>query len=430
MFVNHSYSYTPEEASQPVEVPAANLVTVWDQFLRSAVEQIDLNVFDFDLESIAQTLIEQGRKGVRVRVGIDEAESLNKRAEVQRIYQMLKASGVVDVVPVNSVGLNHQKMVAIDWENVENAKVLFSSGNLTQSCLDPEGDLKGQVPLPPNSIPNANHVITMQSWLLANLVHHELSKTLDPELKLRGAGYPMTGAYQVTGPQIERPDELLSEARPQHSLIISFTPGGGFKDINTHLIARLINEQPGPIRLVQFSFSSDVVGEALLERAQRAFHEKDEFDFLAIGDTSFAMRVESELLKISGLKLLKQKKPKKRYYVEDKAAPWFGAFNGEQWDRLRHKVFIAPPEYVSFPRSKGKGVKEPNAKIHHKVLSVGNFAIVGTSFNFSDSAQTNNEQILILHEPDIARRVDGMVRWLVARSGKTVYEEAQRRNQH
>jgi hypothetical protein len=34
-------------------------------------------------------------------------------------------------------------MAAIDWDLPSKAKVLFSSGNLTQSCLNPNGDLAG-----------------------------------------------------------------------------------------------------------------------------------------------------------------------------------------------------------------------------------------------------------------------------------------------
>lgn len=429
-FSTHPYRYTPVGKKTDIDVTADNLVEVWNQFLSSAKKQIVLNVFDFDLTSIAETLIAQGKKGLQVRVGID-ANVIKQRAEVQRIYDLLKNSGVVQVTAVKSIGLNHQKMAAIDWESVESARALFSSGNLTQSCLDPQGDLKGVSPLPPDSVPNANHVITMKSWLLANLINHELSKTLDPELQLRGAQYPLSGVYQITGPGIADPANLFSEARPVHSVVVAFTPGGGYKDVNTNLIARLINETDGPIRMIQFAFSADEVGEALLTKAQKAYASQKNFDYLSVGDTPFAMQYWSEFLKLSGWKLLREKGTRKKYYIEDSQAPWFRAFSPEQWQDLRSKIYIGPREYRTHKIKLADGSqRDVSAKIHHKILSIGDFAIVGTSFNFSKNAQKNNEQILIFHEPELARRVDGMTRWLAQRSGRTVNQEVQRRNQY
>ena len=258
-YSSHPYSYIPEGQKLSKNIPQSNLVEIWKAFLAKAEKQIVLNVYDFDLETIAETLIEKGQKGLQVRVGIDKSVIAN-RPEVKKIFETLNKSGVVQVTAVDSIGLNHQKITAIDWDYPNLARVLFSSGNLTQSCLDPEGDIKNIQPHPEESIPNANHLITMRSWLLANLVNHELSKTLDPEFQLRGAQYPLTGAYQVTGPEIKDPENLFSEPRPLHSLIISFTPGGGYKNVNSNLIARLISENNGPLRLIQFAFSSSEVG--------------------------------------------------------------------------------------------------------------------------------------------------------------------------
>ena len=183
-------------------VERSNLIQVWKQFILSAKKEIIVNVFDFDLEEVAQALVEQAQRGLDVRVGIDKKSVIDVRPEVKAVEQLLLQGGV-KVTGVMPVGLNHQKMTAIDWSEGDDARVLFSSGNLTRSCLEPDGDLKGTVPLPRESVPNANHLITMKSWLLANLVHHELTKTLDPAYLLRGRQYPLNGAYQVTGPGID-----------------------------------------------------------------------------------------------------------------------------------------------------------------------------------------------------------------------------------
>jgi hypothetical protein len=69
-----------------------------------------------------------------------------------------------------------------------------------------------------------------------------------------------------------------------------------------------------------------------------------------------------------------------------------------------------------------------NAKIHHKIIATENFAIVGTSFNFSEGAESNNEQILVFRDRKLADAVDGMVKYMVENSPGTVVQEAERRN--
>ena len=429
-YSSHPYSYIPEGQTKSKNIPQSNLVEIWKSFIAKAEKQIVLNVYDFDLETIAETLIKKGQKGLQVRVGIDKNVIAN-RPEVKKIFDLLNKSGVIQVTAVDSVGLNHQKMTAIDWDYPNMARVLFSSGNLTQSCLDPEGDIKNIKPHPDDAIPNANHLITMKSWLLANLVNHELSKTLDPDLQLRGAQYPLTGAYQVTGPEVKDPENLFSEPRPLHSLIISFTPGGGYKDVNANLIARLISENNGPLRLIQFAFSSSEVGDAIFAKAHQAYINKKNFDFLSVGDTPFSLQKWSQFLKLSGLKVLKNKGQKNKYFSEDSESPSSKLLSPEQLQDLRSKIFIGPKNYrthsINLPDGSSQRI---SAKIHHKILAIGDFAIVGTSFNFSKNAQSNNEQILIFREPDLARRVNGMTQWLAISSGKTVYQEALRRNNY
>jgi len=61
-FVNHPY-YFEQRLVRPT-----NLVNVWKEFLQSAKKEIVLNVFDFDLVEIADTLIARSRAGVKVRV--------------------------------------------------------------------------------------------------------------------------------------------------------------------------------------------------------------------------------------------------------------------------------------------------------------------------------------------------------------------------
>ncbi len=324
---------------------------------------------------------------------------------------------------MNSVGLNHQKMAAIDWTDPVKARALFSSGNLTQSCLHPLGDLKHLNPVPKESIPNANHVLTMKSWLLANLIQHELSKTFDASMPLRGSQYPLNGAYQVTGPGV--PPETL-EAYPKSSVIVTFTPGGGYRNVNKNILARLLQQTSGPVRMIQFAYSADAVSEALRERAQREFRETGRFDFWSIGDTPFAMQGWSQFLKMSGLKLVKDETS--RRYEEDPESSWAQSFDRRQFQSIRARVRIAPRAYGNRNMKIDGKAYHVSAKIHHKIMTTGPYAVIGTSFNFSHGAETNNEQILVFHDPELVEHVNGMAMWLRRESPRSVFQEAQRRN--
>ncbi len=417
-FANHPYFRGKQT------IPASNLVEVWRLFIAGAKKQIILNVFDFDLKIIADELIKKAQLGVKVYVGVDK-NTIMMRPEVKAVYESLLAGGV-QVTGVNPVSLNHQKMLAIDWDDIKQARVLFSSGNLTQSCLGPEGDLIS-VPAekrPPESIPNANHVITMRSWLIANLVNHELTKTLMPEFLYRGVNYPTTGSYQVTGPNV---DPQTLEAYPENSVVISFAPGGGLRNINKNLIAHFIRNSEGPIRMAQFAYSSNEVSEALLERARKDFQTKNSFDFKSVGDTPFAMQYWSQFLKMSGLEVLGDLN-KNKTYVETDANEWNLGLTPQQMSQLRLNVRTAPRIYGNHNfKIDGKSYAV-SSKIHHKILATGPYAILGTSFNFSAAAENNNEQILVFKNKELVRFAHGIVLWLTAKSGASVYEEAMIRN--
>ena len=415
VYVNHPYFID----GRPV--PKDNMLAAWTQFLKSARKEIILNVFDFDLVSVAEVLVQKARSGVKVQVGIDKGV-IDTRPEVKKVYDLLKAGGV-SVTAVNSVGLNHQKVTAIDWSDKEAAAVLFSSGNLTKSCIEPDGDLKGISPLPDVSVPNANHLITMKSWILSNLIKHELTKTIDEKFLLRGRQYPINGSYQVTGPGV---DPYVLEAYPEPSIIITFSPNGGLKNINKNLIANILKREKGPIRMIQFAFSSEDVEQALLFRAQQDIQQTGKFDFISVGDTPFNMREWSRFLIMSGLKL--DITPTSKTYSDDVNGAWWKGIGADQIQILRKKIYNAPPVYGEHHLKIGGQAMKANGKIHHKILATPNFAIMGTSFNFSKGAESNNEQLLIFRDRKMSKIVEGMLKHLVNGSKGTVSSEALRRN--
>lgn len=441
VFVSHEYHVGE------VKKPASNLVQVLRDFIHQAKKEIVLNVYELNIDEVADDLIQAKKNGRTVRVGID-GKKLKQKPQNRPLVDRLRAGGV-EVTEVDPVKLNHQKIVAIDWSRPEDARVLFSAGNFTRSCLEPQGDLYAlpKATLAKSSfvksraIPNANHMITMKSWLAANLVNHELTKTFSKELNLRGSSYPMSGAYQITGPGV---DPQTLEAYPEKSFIIAFTPGGGYRGegaggVNGNILAYLLKKSKGPIRMTQFTYSSPWVSEALLERAQRDLQptlsgrtgvppKPGKFDFLSVGDTPGAIADWSEFLKMSGYRREGSKKKKNLRFLLDSDSAWSKALTEDQMTELRKHVRVAPSVYGKATVKLGDQSYQVEAKIHHKIMSMGDFAVVGTSFNFSKSAEDNTEQLLVFRDAGMVAVVNGITEELAAASPRSVADQAEMMN--
>ena len=397
------------------EVPASDLKKVVLDFIAGAQHGLMVNVFDFDLMEVADAMIERGAAGVKVTVGIDK-KNIEARPEVKAVFDKLSKAKNVTAVAVDSVALDHQKLMVRDWEDEQGAKTLFSSGNLTQSCIGPEGDLVDGKGVPGVSAPNANHMLVLGGFLVAQAAADSLIKTL--EYKLRGIEYPLGGAFQLEGPK-------AAGAKEAPTLTLAFSPKGGLGDINRDITRRVLLESRGPVRMLQFAFSSESLYQALIERAKA---EKKDFDFKSIGDTPFALRDWSVFLALSGYEL-KVHKDGSKEYVESKENPLRDALGKERYEAVRKDIRVAPPVYREshVKDAAGNDVKV-NAKLHHKVLVSGDLVIAGTSFNFSENANSNNEQFLLFKDPDLAAWMTGVFDGLYRQALVSVAAAAEARN--
>lgn len=421
LFINHPHL---KDASNPNGriLPADDLRKVVVDFIAGAEQEIWYNVFDFDLKVIAEALRNQHlKKGVKVTGGID-AGTIATRPEVQAIFDDLSAleSEKFKTVAVKSVGLNHQKIILRDPFGPK-AAVLFLSGNFTQSCIGPEGDL---VALPPEkrnefSIPNANHALLILGSLPAQATQAELKKTL--EHKIRGQSqYPISGSYKILGAKKNAKDEAPY-------IVLSFSPNGGEGDVNKSIYVPLIQNSKGSIEAVHFAFSSKQIQNALIEKAARDMKEKGQFEFRSVGDTPFAMREWSAFLLLSGLK----KDLDSGKYLTDGEAPILQSLGAVGVTDLQDKIRTAPAVYGErhFRLEDGSSVKT-TAKIHHKVFIFpeDSLAILGTSFNPSENAESNNEQIVIVKDTTIVKQARGLFGYLYKESPRSVTQEANKRN--
>ncbi|MCX6118497.1 MAG: phospholipase D-like domain-containing protein [Proteobacteria bacterium] len=438
--VNHAY-LGPD--GQVIKPSSDGLKGEWIRFIKSAKKEFAMNIFDFDLMDVADAIVAARKRGVSARVGIDATVSCQKidsrtgkpkagcREKVLAVFNELKENGV-SVFGVDSPGLNHQKMAAIDWSLKGKGKVLLSSGNLTQSCSGQEGDFEDFSPEIQKhidrrrSLPNANHLIVFESDFGAALVNSELTKTLD--LGLRGTvdsgstrAYPVSGAFQIFG-------EVDPKTKEQSSMIMAFTPGGGYKNMNAVFLSQIIQKmdlKKGPMRMAQFAYSSQDVRNSILKKAKDTLKSHASFDFISVGDTPFSVQGWSKFLEMSDMRATTKDDVRESGrtvkvttgYEPIPDGEWSNVFSSkEKLKQWRDQVRIAPRRFGEFPvKVDGKSLVENGrevkitVKIHHKLIAGGSVSTLGTSFNFSEGAETNNEQMIAIVDQRLADAARGIV---------------------
>lgn len=413
IFVNH------KSVVDGRELPPSDLKRVVLDFIAGARKEILLNVFDFDLLDVADALVAKAKEGVKVTVGIDK-NTAGARPQVQAVVERLKGHANLTVVLVDSVALNHQKLIVTDPDDPKNARTLMSSGNLTQSCIGPEGDLVDVPDRPAYSVPNANHMVTLDGYLAAQAAAHNLRKTL--ELGLRGDEYPLGGAFKIFGPKPE------GAAEPPF-VLLTFSPKGALGDINRDVTRRVLLETRGPVRGMYFAASSSEFEAALVLRAKAEKAEGKEPDIKLVGDGSMAVRDWSSLLWLAGWRLESEDDKGKRYLRLGQ--PVMKRILGQEaFERFEAAIRVAPKPYRVYHYKMPDGTEvEVNAKLHHKVLVSGGLAVLGTSFNFSENANKNQEQFLLTNDPGLVAGITGAFDAMYAMSTTSVADEVARRNE-
>ncbi len=236
--------------------PSADLKTIIIDAINNAKETISINVFEFNLMDIAKALKDAVKSGVKVKVGIDAKTTVlaEENRLVTEFLQNLEKENpeLMKLTLVDATGLNHQKVVSIDAFTKE-PKLIFSSGNFTQSCIGKEGDAVKipEADRPRQSKPNTNNMVIYKNPLASIIVEHELDKTID--LKLRGQkGYPISGQYVFNGKKYAGFDG-------SSQMGIGFSPNGGMGNVNLSVIRPHIMASGGEVLLWQFVASSGSV---------------------------------------------------------------------------------------------------------------------------------------------------------------------------
>lgn len=301
-----------------------------DEHLVAAINQaqssVDVAAYDFDLQSVADALIAAHGRGVPVRF-VTDSDNADEDAVLA-----LQDAGIPVVEDRRDSGLMHDKFVVIDGQ-----WVWTGSWNLTENC----------------TYRNNNNAVLIASAALAENYAAEF------EEMFAGAFGP-TSPAETPNPRISITFQTADGQTHEVAVENYFSPEDG---VAAHLIAEIERAQ-SRIRFMAFSFTSDEIADALIERARAGVIVQGVFE---------KRNAESE----------------------------YG-----QYSRLRDAgldVWLDGNPYI----------------MHHKVIIIDDATVILGSYNFTANAENaNDENLLIIRDPEVAAH-------FVVEFGR-VYEQAAR----
>jgi phosphatidylserine/phosphatidylglycerophosphate/cardiolipin synthase-like enzyme len=344
------------------------------EHVRQARQSILVAVQELSLPGVAQALVEQHRRGVRVQVVLENTYSApwseqhpadltphqrQRQAQLQALgwgdaVAILRDGGVpmLDDTADGSAGsgLMHHKFLVIDGK-----VVVTGSANFTASGI--HGD-----PGAPQTRGNVNHLLRIESPELAELFTAEFRRLwgdgpggrADSRFGIaKNSGGVQT--VQVGGTEVSVLFAPHRRSDPHHGL---------------QLLETLLLGTRQRADLALFVFSEQRLAAALRQLQSRGVAIR------VLADPGFATRSFSEVLDLLGVAL-----PDHRCGIEANNSPL------EQ-----------PLQGVGTPRLAA------GDKMHHKMAVLDQRTVITGSFNWSPSAaHQNDETLLVIHSPLLAR---------------------------
>ena len=338
-----------------------------------ARQEVLVAVQELSLPAVAQALVDRQRRGVTVRVVLEntystpwsEQHAVDLESHQRQRVAQLAALGQGDAVAIlrrggvpliddtadgsAGSGLMHHKFLVVDGRTV-----VTGSANFSPSCIHGDHD-------DPRSRGNVNHLMRFDSPELAALFSAEFRRLWGD-----GPGGP--------------PDSLFGTAKgertPQQVRVgdtaveVLFTP---HRRQDPHNGLHWLERQLGGVRqrldLNLFVFSAQNLADGLARLRQRGVRMR------LLADPGFANRSYSEVLDLQGLSMADH-----RCRIEAGNRPW-----------------RAPISSVGTPRlARGD-------KLHHKFAILDGRQVISGSFNWSPSAAfSNDETLLRIDSPALA----------------------------
>ncbi|XPM59290.2 MAG: phospholipase D-like domain-containing protein [Leptolyngbya sp. IPPAS B-1204] len=392
-YFNHSQAAAYTEPYRQTYRLGDDLEQVVLDGIEAAQVSIDLAVQELNLPRLAAALRKKHQAGVRVRVILEnsyrrplsqlnpsEVKQLDQRG--RRKYQdfvrfvdqnqngqlepseiaardavfMLQAAKVPlrDDTADGSKGsgLMHHKALIIDGRTV-----IMGSANFTWSEM--HGDFAS-----PASQGNANHLLRIESPALAQLFTQEFSLMWGGEIRSRA-----TSRFGLQKPY--RPAQTI-RLSPTSQVTVQFSPTSRrlpWSQSVNGLIGRSLSQAKRTIDLALFVFSEQQLSNLLEAKHRQGVQVR------ALIEPSFAYRDYSEALDMLGVAL-----PNSRCRSEANNRPW-----------------KTPITTVGVPQ-----LPEGDL-LHHKFGIIDGQTVVTGSQNWSDAANSNNdENLLVIHNPTVA----------------------------
>lgn len=397
------------------------------EFVDGARKTLSLNFYEWDVPSLRDALIRAHKRNVKISASFDREAMSHYPERMELYYELMDyvinsgalKDGSFRLKLIKTSHRNHQKMAVRDKDSKTRALTYFASANATYSGM--LGDLASSEYKHEKAISNGNHAYTIKSRPLANIVHHNLEKT--QTYNMRGTSginaYPKSGSFLIRG---ERGGYI----------IIGFTPNGGDGDIHKSMTKKAISHSHGPLRVLQFSASSETVLDAMLERAKKEIGKNPKWRMQAVSDSASFLSDWSIFLKMAGLKRLnkkEQKKLKKRFDI-DPESEWRKAL-GDQFERVMGEIRTAPAGYGMFyiRDENGRTLRDPitgrakmfSAKMHHKTIIAGKawtdkktrkplWVVVDGSANATDASLKNQEYQIVSVDFKLSEKFDALFR--------------------
>ena len=247
-------------------------------------------------------------------------------------------------------GLMHHKFVVID-----RMMVLTGSANFTRSGM--HGDANQ-----PKTRGNVNHILRFNSRALAELFRQEFNTMWGD-----GPGGKLNSRFGLQKESTGISTAMVGETRVD----VLFAPHPK-RDPNHGLnwIAQQLLDARQSIDMALFVFTAQQLANALQGAVKAGLQIR------LIADPSFASRSFSEVLDLLGVAL-----PDRNCKLERDNQPFHKGLNGVGTPRLAR-----------------------GDKLHHKFAVIDNKTVITGSFNWSPSAaHTNDETLLVIHSPQLAK---------------------------
>lgn len=379
-FFNHNSSSSYTDPYRKISRSGDNLEAVILNEIKNARKSIFIAVLEFRLPLIAKALVEKAKTGVDVRVIVDnqynndvnhqrdpgenehEASRLselrafvdsnrngiieNKELEARDAIYILKKGGikVVDDSSGGGMGsaLMHHKFVIVD-ERV----VIVSSANFTMSCI--HGDI-----LTPRSTGNSNSMMVFNSAQMADLFVEEFT-----EMWGRNGNGSFGQRKRYRGPRTLSVDGTR--------VTVQFSPTSkdrGWNASSNGLIGKTLSKANRSIKAALFVFSDQKLSNIMEPKYNTGV------DIGVMIEKMFAFRPYSELLDMFGLE-------------------------------LRDDDCIRDPENHSWKKpikEGGMAMMGPGDVLHHKYGVVDNRSVIMGSHNWTEAANYQNDETLIVVE--------------------------------